>query len=462
MTSLSRIVKQVALLGMLFLTGCATGAMRIDVDVYKGPLTQTWDGQLASLIGYLQETKRELIQNLNTTLMIVAHNGFLEPNRRIIAGGPPIYVESVSVQDFLANSKEMNRSENSLSNDNERLYLYFPSQGKAPANKSDIKTPHISDAISWCDELDAQGPWDLMMTYASCHMLRSVYIDSLDMLQDLEALLKSHKSAIGAEDETRKLLDAINNIATKFHLKTKRWAKAHMAGASPDCTTRMAVMSFSLFASESGNQLQARADALRKQLGIRAGIDTQELALSTYLQDVQPTDFVHLFDWFEASADGCGGGDWFRRNVLNFIGFPSINVQDRVKVLKRLYADHYWSRINTVHSSAPGKGNMVFVKDEIGNWNLKNFESYPGELIDAYMNVGKTMLETAAKIGAASSGVGAGGVALEAAFKFANQAIADSPSTMAGTLLLKELENNEKDLIGESGRKFKRHKKKRK
>jgi hypothetical protein len=92
-----------------------------------------------------------------------------------------------------------------------------------------------------------------------------------------------------------------------------------------------------------------------------------------------------------------------------------------------------------VHASGVGKVNLLFVKDGIGNWNLKNFENYPGELLDAYLNVGKKALEAAAKIAAASSGVGSGGVAIEAALKYANQSIADFPSTSSGTQILEDL-----------------------
>jgi alkylation response protein AidB-like acyl-CoA dehydrogenase len=69
-----------------------------------------------------------------------------------------------------------------------------------------------------------------------------------------------------------------------------------------------------------------------------------------------------------------------------------------------------------------------------------------GELLDAYVNVGKKALEAAAKIAAATSGVGSGGVAIEAALKYANQSIADSPSISSGTQVLDDLATQEAKL----------------
>ena len=452
MTLFSRVFKQVVPLSLLLLCGCATGAMRIDVDVYKGPLAQTSDAQFASLIGYLEETKRALIHNMNVPLMIAAHKEFANPPDKVgvvpsiisfwrfFAGEEPKqHFTGVRVESFLGRSRE------EVPDAKQGVYLYFPSSDSGVGQRRTI-----SDPITWCDKLDAKGVMDLL-NHSNCMMLRSVYIDSEEMLRDVDALLLKNIDAVRQqhwnikEEQTRKLLMDVAELAVKFREKAFRWAKAHMAGASPDCRIRIAVMSFVLSASETGNQLQARADALLKQLGSRDGRDARELALSVHLQDTEPTDFVHLFEWLEASADGCGA-DLIRRKVLNVVGFPGINVQDRVKVLERLYGDYFWSRINTVHASGAGKTNMVFVKDGEGNWNLKNFESYPGELLEAYLNVGKKALEAAAKIAAATSGVGSGGVAIEAALKFASQSIADPPSAIAGTQLLEDLVNEEEEL----------------
>lgn len=464
MTLLSYAIKRMVPLSLLFLSGCATGAMRIDVDVYKGPLVQTPDVQFGSLIGYLEETKRSLVENMNATLVIVAHEGFEKLNGKAADCSSTNFRE-VAVKDFLRGKQNENEelvltNQGSTGaaesktrcthekigsmNDKKGLYLYFPYFGK-----DTWKSPTIEDSITWCDKLDAEGWYDLMI-FSDCMILRAVFSDSKDMLKEVHDLLQGHIKEVHQQDwdinewRTRSLLIQVAKIGSRFREKAFRWAKGNVAGQSPNCFTRIALMNFVLSASESGNQLQARADTLLKQLSLRDGRDARELALSTYLQDTEPTDFVHLYDWMEASADGCPL-DWVRRHVYP-LGYPSIDVQNRVKILERLYGDYYWSRINTVHASGVGTVNMVFVKDGIGNWNLKNFENYPGELLEAYLNVGKKALESAAKMAAATSGFGSGGVAIEAALKFASQAIADPPSAMSGTQLLEDLAANEADL----------------
>lgn len=479
MTILSHVTKLLAPLCLLFLSGCATAAMRIDVDVYKGPLAQTSESQLASLIGYLEETKRSLVQNMNATLMIVANAEFKESGGGDKVGCPRRHFKAVGVKEFLVSmesetllpapnqsngnkppdkTKETcEQEETGPENEESGSYLYFPYSGKHT-----WKTPTINSPITWCDQLDPGGQSSLseplrplnVLMFSDCMILRAVFTDSRDMLREVDTLLTKHSHKVRREDwyihntgtrdeQTRMLLMETAMIASQFREKAFRWAKANVAGTSPNCKTRIALMNFVLSASETGNQLQSRADALLKQLGLQDGRDARELALSTHLQDTEPTDFVHLFDWMQASADGCTG-DWFRRHF--YPGYPIIDIQNRIKVLERLYGDLFWSRINTVHASGVGKVNMVFVKDGIGNWNLKNYENYPGELLEAYLNVGKKALESAAKMAAAISGFGSGGVAIETALKFASQAIADPPSAISGTQLLEDLAINEANL----------------
>jgi hypothetical protein len=81
---------------------------------------------------------------------------------------------------------------------------------------------------------------------------------------------------------------------------------------------------------------------------------------------------------------------------------------DRVKAVRRLFADHNWSNINTVYASGWGKGSMALIKDDIGNWNLKGFDSDPEDLLKAYKDVSIAALETAMKAVKAGAAGGAG------------------------------------------------------
>ncbi len=447
---------------LLFLSGCATGAMRIDVEVYKGPLAQTSDAQFASLIGYLEEAKRSLVENMNFTLATVANAEF-DKLGRPEAGCSRVYFKPVSIEVFLRNNpdrsgdvkltaqanpepSETTCSTPTVVSDTENIgsgksnsgaHLYFPF-----LRKGNWKTPSINDPITWCDKLDPEGAVD-QLKFFDCTILRSVFSDSRDMLREIDKLQRRHIAEVHSQGwdisewRTRTLLMEIVETSSEFRAKAFRWAISTVGGQSSNCVTRVALINFVMTASEFGNQLQSRSDALFKQLSLREGRDARELALSTHLQDTQPTDFVHLYDWLQASEDGCPL-DWVRRHALP--GFPSINVTNRVKVIDRLYGDHFWSKINTVHASGAGKVNMVFVKDGIGNWNLKNFENHPGELLDAYLNVGKQVLKAAATVAAASSGVGTGGAAITAALKYADQSIAGPSSDKSGEHVLQDIQ----------------------
>jgi hypothetical protein len=400
---------------------------------------------------------------MNFTLATVANADFEKLGKGKCSR---VYFKAVDVEQFLSNTpSEPDDSESTkitsqgedttctspmnISMEGERaqsqtaLHLYFP----YPRNGT-WRTPRIADSITWCDKLDPIGIVD-QMTLFDCTILRSVFSDSQDMLREVQRLLARHSPAVHEqwwdinEVRTRTLLADIVEVSSIFRAKAFRWAVATVGGQSSNCVTRIALVNFVMTASEFGNQLQTRSDALFKQVGLRDGRDARELALSTHLQDTEPTDFIHLYDWLSASEDGCTA-DWLRRHLVP--GSPNVNVENRVKIVDRLYRNHFWSRINTVHASGVGKVNLLFVKDGIGNWNLKNFESYPGELLDAYVNVGKKALEAAAKIAAATSGVGSGGVAIEAALKYANQSIADSSSMSSGTQVLDDLATQEAKL----------------
>lgn len=459
--------------GLLFLCSCASGAMRIDVEVYKGPLAQTSDSQFASLVGYLEEAKRSIVENMNFTLAIVANAGFeklgVKAQRSQGNGCETEYFYSIDVGNFLKptsrsidpgqrasdsspNTPCPQKNDTQVGSPTEKsdgdkqlpkLQLYFPFLLGKGREEYSIDTP-----ISWCDKLDPEGGYD-QFAYFDCTILRSIFSDSRDMLREVNDLLAGHIQQAHAlgwnidEPKMRSLLMEVAEMASEFRAKAFRWAVANVGGQSGNCKTRIAQANFVMTASEFGNQLQTQADALLKQLGLESGRDSRELALSTHLQDTEPTDFIHLYDWMEASTDGCPL-DWFRRHVLP--GYPGINVQDRVKIVERLYGDHFWAKINTVHASGVGKVNIVFVKDGIGNWNLKNFENHPGELLDAYLNVGKKALEAAAKLAAATSGVGSGGAAITAALKYADQTIVGPSSATSGSQVLEDLLSLEVDL----------------
>ncbi len=146
-------------------------------------------------------------------------------------------------------------------------------------------------------------------------------------------------------------------------------------------------------AAEFSNQLTSRANALSLQAD---GLERERISTGQYLRDTQPTAFLDAFHWLDAGTTG------------------KLSIEQRTNISKRLFADDNWARVNQVYASGVGTTAMAFIKDEIGNWNLKSFENDPGKLTRAYTDLGLKLLESAA---AAASG---GATAIASASKVAS------------------------------------------
>lgn len=360
-----------------------SGSMRIEVEVYKGPLSQEPEMQWGELVGYVEEAKRAIVEVSNFTLGVVANRGFKtlrkdrlsilditqdhDLNPSIVASGQPIITGSASPHSLRGTVSPKQLAP---------MFLYRPADSTPPNEAAS------AFKVSWCDTLDATGFFSQHYFY-DCLILRGIYVDSLDLIREVNMFLSRHGANLHnpniSQAEAKSALAQIAELSSEFRAKGFRWAVATTAGQSFNLPVRIAVHDFVVVASEYGNQLQARADTLLKQ---RDGgkLDRRELSLSSYLRDSEPTDFVHLYDWLGTSTDS------FRYKLPDFLltGHWPLGVGERVKVVDRLFADHYWSKINTVYASGKGKVSLAFVKDEIGNWDLKNMDNAPGELLKAY------------------------------------------------------------------------------
>ena len=65
-------------------------------------------------------------------------------------------------------------------------------------------------------------------------------------------------------------------------------------------------------------------------------------------------------------------------------------------MIERLVTDTHWSKVNSVFAAGQGNVRMAFIKDDIGNWNLKSFANDPTELVNAYKNAGLAALKAVA------------------------------------------------------------------
>jgi hypothetical protein len=272
------------------------------------------------------------------------------------------------------------------------------------------------------DEIAADAARAKLRIDGNCVILRGIERDLRELhsgrgsLSKIEEKLAPRYNAGTAQlpaAEARILLAQLGSALTQLRNKALLWAQTQV-GLEPDFSTRYAMVTFSALAAEYANQISTRADALLQQIN---DIDRRELPLSVYLQNTNPTDFLNLYAWNRAS-DARG-----ERAV------------DRVRGIERLYADQNWSKVNTVFASGQGDVAMAFIKDDIGNWNLKSFDNDPEQLLNAYKNVGLAALSAAAELAGAAA-TGGGAAAAQSALSLANQVAlgqsAGAPPTVAG------------------------------
>ncbi len=152
--------------------------------------------------------------------------------------------------------------------------------------------------------------------------------------------------------------------------------------------------------AEFANQIQSRNNVLAKQKQ-NGGRNANLLSMSDYLRDTSPTDFLYLYDWYNAT--GKPSPD-----------FPlHLNRGERIRAAQGLFDDYYWENINEVFANGQGTVRMALVKDAIGNWDLKTFSNAPGELLDAYRGAAESLVKGAVDAIKASS---TGGLSEGAAF----------------------------------------------
>ena len=364
------------------IAGCEThpfsgsAAMRIDVEVYKGPLSEEPEIQWGNLWGLLDQTERGLIETDNLTRAVFANKGFLGLRHESPDEWP------------------LQRIDN---------------DGKTVPGGAYLTGTTEGDKI--CYSVQAESPWYHLkfwrlfgllddIDHYDCLELVTLIKDidlALDRVRNLKSMYISLRRPIrGLSDVS--VRDFLQNVATlSGNLKfiAFRWSVAAGAGTSLNHLVRIAQVSAIVATSEYANQLNARADALLKQL-VPNGLDRRELSPGVALRESVPTDFVHLYEWFNADTGGIA-------TTLAGIG----SAANRLNVIDRLFADHYWAKTNTVYASGRGKVSMAFIKDDVGNWNLKSFDNDPEELLEAYTDFSVETIKKAFKIAAEGLAPGA-------------------------------------------------------
>jgi len=355
-------------LGVLSLAGCSafSGAanMRIDVEVYKGPLSERTGVQWGMMKGHLESARKALIESNNFTRAVMANKGFQSWDWWGLDSKAG------------TNGKKwlIPRIQTTVDGD------LMPSSDKLDSNLQGA-----------CTNVDSDNPWYKLkfwrlfgflddIDHFDCLILTTLISDTNMLINKVNELAHKVHSPIpdpivvGPRFVPEGFIEDAAELSGMLRDHAFRWAVSSTPGQSVNRYVRIAVVTGIVTFSEIGNQLKCRVNALAKQLNDGIGLDRRELPPSVALCDADPTNFVNLYDYFNATMP-----DW----VGNYaVGMGT--VEDRVKIVKDLFGDHYWSRINTVYASGRGKTSMAFIKDDVGNWNLKSFDNDPEDLLKAY------------------------------------------------------------------------------
>ena len=358
------------LIGVPILAACSSASMRVDVHVYKGHLSKTVPVQVGELAGLILEAKR-MFQTYEKAV-----------DETILSWGSSKFRHK---KNCTANSCTASRETTDTKCKHEKN------------STATVEGTHDSDCsaetVKYLSGCDCSTKFFSSACRVEKHVLFEIYSDVKAFQCQLERLdTDSLQSAVPAsgvackctQDACSGIAKAafdISQLASRLKARSFYWAETHAGYAPRSRKVRITMASFANLTAELANQLETRADALQWQLceGKGAG----KLPLSVYLRNTEPTDVVNLYTWNRAAAPALLADMFLRPSV----SFSAKETADRVRLIERLFSDHNWAKINTVYGSGQGKFAMALVKSDLGNWNLKSFQSDSTEMVKAYMNL---------------------------------------------------------------------------
>lgn len=390
----------------------ASASMRVEVEVYKGPLSKEMSIQFAELAGVLDDSKRGLeILHANMTVSAarlgcaIGDGSTSGGNKGMLSNQPARSTRELTSQGDMTLWSTLFKPK-----PKDRTVLNYENAVKLPGGSGE----YLVDILKDEGVPDRNG-------YIFCNTLAQILIDTEDTFS---AFPKNHNSfhtncpKIHAPStpgtnhgQCVRGLQDIAEFGARLAQRAEYWATEHVATMPDNTRLRIEMANFAQFVKNYGNQLVSRANALVKQVaGARGvGIARQQLANSVFLRDSSPTGYLNLYRWNKAAVDREEDG---------------VTVEDRTRMVDQLVADTYWSKVNTVFAAGQGDVSMALIKDDVGNWNLKSFDNSPGELLNAYKDAGLAAVKSAVEL------AGSGGTLPRAknALNFANQIALGSTS----------------------------------
>ena len=330
-------------------------SIRVEVDVYKGPLSKELDIQWGELLGIAEEA-----------------NDTLEQYRLSLEHIAMSLKDCKEVEEYIYPEGDSNSSTQTSVTNEETGVIY------------------AADVTRDCLILNA-----LNRDVAAIELL---YENILKIDHGGQERITSCRPPISNNDickPLRQTLRDLTQVATQLKVKALYWVNAEASAPTWSRTVRVFMTNFINLAAQYSNQLVSRSDAILKQL---EGTKRELLPTSVYLRDTSPTEFPNLYAWNRAAGPALP-----EEMLLHpFHAFSTEETVDRIRVIEDLFADHYWSNVNTVYASGQGTVRMALIKDDIGNWNLKSFDSDPSELLEAYKELTLAGIEAAIRVAKSS------------------------------------------------------------
>lgn len=400
------------------LSGCgslSTGAsMRVEVEVYKGPLSKEPEVQLGEVFGLVDELCRSL-GTYDASLFRVVDDLPRPGKDKPLPRGAPVLCEGL-----------------------------LDATGPAAATTA-ATTP---TSVAWCEPYLAVRDAE---DNEACHLAAQLHDDVVQLQISAQGVMPTSAylrqtvsagvqrgSASSAPGPARIILTPHTlaaateaaKLATQLKLKAMYRVESDAVTRNRNRRLRTLSTGFINLTSEFANQIGSRADAWLKQ----ANTPAKYLQQSVYLRDSAPTDAVNLYIWNRAAAPAL-----LQDFLLQPVGttLTTEEVTSRVRGIERIFADGYWSNINTVYASGQGEVSMALIKDDIGNWNLKSFSSDPTRLLQAYRDAGVSLIRKAAEFASSGSGLPLGKKVLDLGNSLALGTSPDDASAAGAPMLTK-------------------------
>lgn len=419
-------------LAAVALGGCSTAAsMRVDVQVYKGPLSKELEIQVGELTGVLKGVdatldgfmadaearlkEKEAAPGNVAKYAKAMHEEIGKMKKRVetdkknewkcpasaevtketikqglgdVAGEAEKLEQEARIVPYCAaisRADELHRRSAELAQQVEC---------RSPAKLEALGSADASFSSTWSERIAGLQLRDMQRSYCEvagrARMLRGTANALARQLVCCVSDSCAGMQCPGQSESTwaslKPALRATADLAANMKLQALNLAYYMNTWRFSELDRRIMTANYTNLLAETSNQLSSRADALLKQIG---GQSADTLPQSVYLRDSATTSLLNMYVWDGAMNPPLP-------EDANF--FDREDRADRVRALEQHFADHYWSTINTVVASGEGKVGMALIKDDIGNWNLKNFENDPTELVGAYKAVGLAALSTAADL----------------------------------------------------------------